>query len=60
MISEDTVARDGPKLRPYQKELVEPAMQGHNGIIVSPSNTGKTFVAMHLAKVSHHVLIDTD
>jgi ERCC4-related helicase len=38
------------KLREYQKELAAPAFEGKNTIICAPTNSGKTFVAMEIAK----------
>ena len=37
-------------LREYQKELAAEALQGHNSIICAPTNSGKTYVAVHIAK----------
>lgn len=39
------------KLREYQKELSAPAIEGRNVIICAPTNSGKTFVAMEIARL---------
>ena len=38
------------KLREYQKELAAPALEGKNTIICAPTNSGKTYVAIEIAK----------
>ena len=35
----------------FQVELVEPCLSGNNKIILAPTNSGKTYVAMAIAKV---------
>ena len=39
------------KLESFQEELVEPCLNGENKIILAPTNSGKTYVAMAIAKV---------
>ena len=38
------------ELREYQKELAAPALEGKNTIICAPTNSGKTYVAIEIAK----------
>ena len=40
------------ELLDFQQELVEPSYGGDNRIIISPTNSGKTYVAMAIAKVN--------
>ena len=37
-------------LRPYQLEVVQPALEGKNIIICLPTGSGKTRVAVYIAK----------
>ena len=39
------------KLYSFQEELAQPSKEGQNRLIVAPTNSGKTFVAMAIAKV---------
>lgn len=38
------------ELRSYQHELASPALKGKNCIICAPTNSGKTYVALAIAK----------
>ena len=38
------------KLRLYQRELASPALKDKNSIICAPTNSGKTYVAIAIAK----------
>ncbi|XP_060069514.1 ATP-dependent RNA helicase DHX58-like [Ylistrum balloti] len=40
-------------LRNYQKELAQPGLDGHNSIVVAPTNSGKTHVAIRV--MEHHL-----
>ena len=46
-----TAKQEELKLRSYQAELTEKASKGQNCIIVAPTGSGKTHVAMAIVKV---------
>lgn len=39
------------KLRSYQLELAAPSLEGKNSVIVAPTGSGKTHVALYIIKV---------
>jgi len=45
------VTPEALELRPYQQELAEKAVNGKNCLIVAPTGSGKTHVALAIAKV---------
>ncbi|XP_033757099.1 probable ATP-dependent RNA helicase DDX58 isoform X2 [Pecten maximus] len=49
------VERGGPDLSlfRYQEELAQPGIDGHNSIVVAPTNSGKTHVAIKI--MQHHL-----
>ncbi|XP_052236078.1 antiviral innate immune response receptor RIG-I-like [Dreissena polymorpha] len=48
--TEDDIENFEDSLEDFQLELAEKALQGHNTIIWSPTNTGKTYVALKIMK----------
>ena len=48
---EDNQPKDTLNLRSYQKELAAPGLQGKNCIIVAPTGSGKTHVALKIMEV---------
>ena len=48
------------KLRTYQRELAFPAFEGRNTIICAPTNSGKTYVAIAIARAHLKMLKEVD
>nr|WBR62860.1 RIG-I like receptor 1 [Azumapecten farreri] len=46
--TDDSVPREGLKLRNYQMELADSGLKGRNCIIVAPTGSGKTHVALKI------------
>ncbi|OWF42873.1 probable ATP-dependent RNA helicase DDX58 [Mizuhopecten yessoensis] len=46
--TDNSVPREGLKLRNYQMELAQSGLKGHNCIIVAPTGSGKTHVALKI------------
>ena len=53
LIPKEEVEEKQLELLPFQQELAEPSKRGENKIIIAPTNCGKTFVAMEIAKVKN-------
>jgi superfamily II DNA or RNA helicase len=49
---EENKEKEALNLRSYQKELAAPGLQGKNCIIVAPTGSGKTHVALKIMQVS--------
>jgi superfamily II DNA or RNA helicase len=47
----ENIVTDELKLRNYQLELADPALQGKNCIIVAPTGSGKTYIALKIIQV---------
>ena len=41
------------ELRNYQLELAQEAIEGKNTVVVAPTGSGKTHVALYIAKVKY-------
>lgn len=46
-----TITKERLKLRGYQQELAEKGVEGKNCVIVAPTGSGKTHVAMYISQV---------
>ena len=54
----DAIASDGMlQLQDYQLELAKDALKGRNSLIVAPTGSGKTIVAVHIAKVRYFMSV---
>ena len=47
----ENIVTDELKLRNYQLELADTALQGKNCIIVAPTGSGKTYIALKIIQV---------
>ncbi|OWF42874.1 ATP-dependent RNA helicase DDX58 [Mizuhopecten yessoensis] len=50
--SSETIGSDLSLYR-YQEELAKPGLEGHNSIVIAPTNSGKTHVAIRI--MQHHL-----
>ena len=48
---DDMTPKDPLMMRDYQMELAENGLNGHNCVIVAPTGSGKTHVALKIVKV---------
>ena len=51
LATNDDIPDEDISLRDYQKELAEPAIRGSNVLIVAPTGSGKTRVALKIIQV---------